>query len=278
MVVVSKDVLFLLLFFLLLLQSHSKCQESFSCRNFTLQFPFTDIRDPGCGLFAVGGCDSTSQEEHPLLHIGASTSAKYIINQPSKNKFIILDFLLQTLLESPRCFSFMNVSLPQSPSVSFTLSPNITFFACFNKSSDDEIQEYFENYRREECDASTLYYKIPAAESRNGAIPHDCSLTQLPVKSDVNSTLLSEMLTSSFSLEWSVSDDCDRCYRGGGQCLADNRNRFYCEKTGILLCFNLRINHTRSKYNREWLTWFDREDLRSRERCPCFTKNQEREY
>ncbi|XP_047964947.1 LEAF RUST 10 DISEASE-RESISTANCE LOCUS RECEPTOR-LIKE PROTEIN KINASE-like 1.1 isoform X3 [Salvia hispanica] len=232
MVVVSKHVLFLLLCLLLLPQSHSKCKESYSCRNFTLRFPFTDIRDPGCGLFAVGGCNSTSQEEHPRLHIGASTSAKYILNQPSNNTFTILDFLLQTLLESPRCFSYMNVSLPQSPSVSFTFSPNITFFACFNKSSNDEIQEYFESYRREECDASTLYYKIPATESHNGVIPRECSLTQLPVKSDVNSTQLSEMLTYSFSLEWSVSEDCDRCYRGGGQCLADNRNQFYCEKTG----------------------------------------------
>ncbi|KAG6391673.1 hypothetical protein SASPL_149430 [Salvia splendens] len=233
MVVVSKDVLILLLCLLRLLpQSHSKCKESYSCRNFTLRFPFTDIRDPGCGLFAVGGCDSTTQEEHPRLQIGASTSAKYILNQPSKNEFIILDFLLQTLLESPRCFSYMNVSLPQSPSVSFTFSPNITFFACFNKSSNEEIQEYFESYRREECDASTLYYKIPATESHNGAIPRECSLTQLPVKSDENSTQLSEMLTSSFTLEWSVSEDCDRCYRGGGQCLADNRNQFYCEKTG----------------------------------------------
>ncbi|XP_047964953.1 LEAF RUST 10 DISEASE-RESISTANCE LOCUS RECEPTOR-LIKE PROTEIN KINASE-like 1.1 isoform X8 [Salvia hispanica] len=231
MVVVSKHVLFLLLCLLLLPQSHSKCKESYSCRNFTLRFPFTDIRDPGCGLFAVGGCNSTSQEEHPRLHIGASTSAKYILNQPSNNTFTILDFLLQTLLESPRCFSYMNVSLPQSPSVSFTFSPNITFFACFNKSSNDEIQEYFESYRREECDASTLYYKIPATESHNGVIPRECSLTQLPVKSDVNSTQLSEMLTYSFSLEWSVSEDCDRCYRGGGQCLADNRNQFYCEKT-----------------------------------------------
>ncbi|KAG6389927.1 hypothetical protein SASPL_151402 [Salvia splendens] len=230
--VVSKDVLFLLLCLVLLHQSHSKCQESYSCRNFTLRFPFTDIRDPECGLFAVDGCDSSTREEHPWFHIGASTSAKYIINQPTKNKFTVTDFLLQSLLESPKCYSFMNMSLPQAPSVSFTFTPNITFFGCYNRSSNDEIQEYFQHYRREECEASTLYYKIPAAESHDGAIPRYCSLTQLPAKSDVNSTQMSEMLASSFSLEWSVTEDCDRCYRGGGRCLADNKNQFYCEITG----------------------------------------------
>ncbi|XP_057765839.1 LEAF RUST 10 DISEASE-RESISTANCE LOCUS RECEPTOR-LIKE PROTEIN KINASE-like 1.1 isoform X2 [Salvia miltiorrhiza] len=227
---VGKDVLLLVLWHLLLLQADSKCQKSYTCRNFTLQFPFTYIDDPQCGLFTVAGCESSSREKHPRLYIGASTSAKYILGQPSQNKLLIHDFLLETLLGSPEsCYSFLNVSLPQSPSVSFTISPNITFFTCFNKTTNRQIQDYFQNYSRQDCEASTLYYKTPATQEHAPQIPEACSLAQLPIKSDENSTQLLKLLSANYSLEWNVSEDCNECYRRGGQCLADNQNDFYCK-------------------------------------------------
>lgn len=223
---------------LLLLQTHSKCQKSYACRNFSLEFPFTNIHDPECGLFTVDGCDS--DHEHPRLYIGATTARYQILGKPSTNKFLIRDFVLQTLLDSPKCYSFMNVTLPHSPSVSFTFSPNLTFFTCFNKTTDPHIQHYFHTYHRLLCEASTVYYKIPATHHAPDA-PPQCRLTQLPIKSDVNSTNLLHLLTPNFTLEWSVSEACYECNRGGGQCATINQNDFYCE-TGVNCCLWLSLS------------------------------------
>ncbi|KAH6827738.1 PR5-like receptor kinase [Perilla frutescens var. hirtella] len=213
------------------------------CRNFTLEFPFTVSNDPGCGLFVVNGCND-SVSGNLTVSIGGSSgepSTYAILGKVSRNKLLIQDLGLHAALSNRTCYSFSNMSLPHSPSVSFTFSPNLTFFTCYKAYYVNEgLEKRFQNYNSTDCDVSTMYYKIPAANTRVDAagdismsIPPGCVVTQLPLKSENSSGELFDMLSANFSLEWSVSKACNDCYHGGGQCLADNENRFYCKQGGV---------------------------------------------
>ncbi|XP_057765841.1 LEAF RUST 10 DISEASE-RESISTANCE LOCUS RECEPTOR-LIKE PROTEIN KINASE-like 1.1 isoform X4 [Salvia miltiorrhiza] len=228
---VGKHMLTLLLcLVLLLLRAHSKCPKSYACRNFSLEFPFTISSYPDCGLFIVDGCDS--HIGHPILRSKAPTAPYLILGKTSTNRFLIHDSLLQEPLRSSTCHTLRNLSLPQSPFVSFTIiSPKLIFFACYNQTPSPQIHDYFQSYRSLSCNISTLYYQIPAPPHHAPPIPRDhCFLTQLPFKSDNNSTDLLHLLTANFTLEWNVSQHCYKCYSGGGKCLTDNQNQFYCSK------------------------------------------------
>ncbi|KAL8463352.1 hypothetical protein ACS0TY_034130 [Phlomoides rotata] len=183
--------------------------------------------DPvGCGLIKVDGCDSG------FPRILAREGFGYpIVKKISEYEFKINDSEIQLPQDSGRCYTFRNVSLPQSPSLSFTFTPNLTLFNCFNDSSDEkQLEEHFDKY---ECEISHLYYNssstdVPHIEETS--LPKGCSVIQLPVKSTRNSSNLLDLLSAQFTVVWSVSEECFECYNGGGQCLADNQNRFYCKK------------------------------------------------
>ncbi|KAG6410359.1 hypothetical protein SASPL_128417 [Salvia splendens] len=85
-----------------------------------------------------------------------------------------------------------------------------------------------------------VYYNIPASKDKTVA-PEGCSLVQLPMNSSGNSDDLFSMITASFTLEWSVSDKCRRCFNAGGQCLTANDNKFSCRKGDTGLRKNLLL-------------------------------------
>ncbi|KAL8470745.1 hypothetical protein ACS0TY_033347 [Phlomoides rotata] len=222
-------IFFFLSRFLLLNSSESKCQKSFKCGNFFMEFPFSDVKDPvGCGLIKVDGCDSG------VPRILAREGFGYpIVKKISEYEFKINDSDIQLPQDSGRCYTFRNVSLPQSPSLSFTFTPNLTLFNCYNDSSDEkQLEEHFDKY---ECEISHLYYNssstdVPHIEETS--LPEGCSVIQLPVKSTRNSSNLLDLLSAQFTVVWSVSEECFECYNGGGYCLADNQNEFYCKQDG----------------------------------------------
>ncbi|XP_047940708.1 rust resistance kinase Lr10-like isoform X2 [Salvia hispanica] len=86
-----------------------------------------------------------------------------------------------------------------------------------------------------------LAYTRPASKDKTVA-PEGCSLVQLPMNSSGNSDDLFSMITASFTLEWSVSDKCRRCFNAGGQCLTANDNKFSCRKGDTGLRKNLFIS------------------------------------
>ncbi|XP_042034006.1 LEAF RUST 10 DISEASE-RESISTANCE LOCUS RECEPTOR-LIKE PROTEIN KINASE-like 1.1 isoform X2 [Salvia splendens] len=224
----GKHVMLLLchLLLLLLLKAHSRCPKSYPCGNFTLQFPFTVSNDPDCGLYLVDGCDSA--EGTPTLR----TRAPYqILRKTSTNAFLIHDREIQESLDSSMCYTFIYLDLPESPFVSFTFSPNITFFTCYNQTALPQIQDYFQSYRRSRCEIPTIYYKPPPAHQDHALpTPPDCVLSRLPYKSGNISADPLHLLTADFTLEWSVHQDCYECHHGGGQCYSDNQRQFYCRK------------------------------------------------
>lgn len=216
----------------------SKCQEFFQCGNLgSLKFPFTDLKNPRCGLFMVDGCDSTN----PRVQLDSGFSYD-ILQKVSTNKFLILDPRLQNQLRSNSCDSFTNQSPSRSPFISITVSPMLTLFTCSNQSYSKPIQYYFDNYNHTTCPFFTVYYRNPATPGvpvtgEISRIPSECSMMHLPMKSNQDSSELFNLLTYKYILEWNVSEACYQCHSGGGQCLSNNKNEFYCRKGiyGILL-------------------------------------------
>ncbi|KAL8470765.1 hypothetical protein ACS0TY_033365 [Phlomoides rotata] len=220
----------------LLLKATSKCQLSYPCRNFTLEFPFFDAKDhPECGLFPVHGCDPDHEYGFPRADIGSTHDPHFIDilhKFPEKNSFLMEDFGLPDLLKKNSCdaLSYLSPLNSHPDSVSFTFSPNFTIFICFK---EPYIEPIFHEYQRKDCVVFNVFYKTPASDSPDiRDIPHECSMVQLP-KSEINhdSDDLFNLLSAQFVAEWSVSEACLECSQRGGQCRTYNwsQNTFYCE-------------------------------------------------
>ncbi|KAL8470743.1 hypothetical protein ACS0TY_033345 [Phlomoides rotata] len=101
-----------------------------------------------------------------------------------------------------------------------------------NSGNNEQLKEHFQRrYHEKECEVSKLYYNTSLTAVPPVKLPEECSVIQLPVKSDRDSEdELFDLLTGEFTVEWSVSEDCVECFNAGGQCLADNQNEFYCKQ------------------------------------------------
>lgn len=210
-----------------------KCQLSYPCRNFTLEFPFTDSRAPQCGLYVVHGCNDTTHD-HPIVDIGYKKSHYSILGKPTTNQFLIQDAELQMAADSGACYSFANTPPPSSPSVSFAFaSPNITVFPCFNKSANQNIRRHFGAYNRTDCEISTVYNETQAARAPptvrwDASFP--CAVSHVPIKPELSSGDLFDMVAPDYILEWRVAPACYDCrFRRGGLCVTVNWNEFYCQ-------------------------------------------------
>ncbi|XP_009782267.1 rust resistance kinase Lr10-like [Nicotiana sylvestris] len=118
---------------------------------------------------------------------------------------------------------------------------NLTLFRCnnsldINRGTNDHYFRDYKNYT--ECSGFSIYYKYPTtwregySDAPEGDIPNNCSLIQLPIKwrsqqLTQNSSLF-DLLTANFTIQWSLSDDCSKCYNQGGRCLTDSNNNFLC--------------------------------------------------
>lgn len=229
----------LCLFHLALLHSvYSKCPESFQCGNLgPLEFPFSDSNNTDCGLITIDGCDSGN----PTIQFtnGEDRYSIDIVDKISTNQFLVNDPMLQNHLNNISCFSFRNLPLPQSASVFFTVSPNLTLFTCYSEFYSQQRAVYFQHYQSLNCTLSTIYYRFPPLDQGNSIPPPECSMIQLPVKSVSNYSPqpfdLFDILTADYTLEWNASDDCYQCHNGGGRCLSNSMGGFHCKKGGYLL-------------------------------------------
>ncbi|EYU40782.1 hypothetical protein MIMGU_mgv1a020244mg [Erythranthe guttata] len=220
---------FLLFFFLfhssIITSAVSNCPKSFECGSLgSLQFPLSN--STGCGLFTVDDCDS----DNPTVQLEPGGQVFNISRNISTNSFLIKDHTLQVQLDNMSCFAFRNVSLPKSPSISFSVSSNLTMFACVNPNYIHDGEIFPENHRSYDCTLFIVYYGFPTAEV--SPVPSDCQVIQLPVKPNYDQSSLENvfgLLTSEYILEWNVSENCSECHRGGGQCLTNNIGEFECK-------------------------------------------------
>ncbi|KAK4479899.1 hypothetical protein RD792_015443 [Penstemon davidsonii] len=221
----------LFLFHLLLESADSECPDSFRCGNLgPLEFPLSNMKS-NCGLFMVD-CDSRI----PRIQFQYGGDWYDILHKNSTNSLFVRSPSLQHHLGSPNCFSFTNLSLPNSPSSSFTITPSMNLFLCYNESRNQVINEYFQSYSLHKCAAFNVYYRNPNNSSSSSVsvidIPENCSMIQMPLNSsnqDYSGGDLLSMLASEFTLEWNVSRDCNDCHHSGGQCTTNNMNQFLCK-------------------------------------------------
>ncbi|KAL8470770.1 hypothetical protein ACS0TY_033370 [Phlomoides rotata] len=183
----------------LLLKATSKCQLSYPCRNFTLEFPFFDAKDhPECGLFPVHGCDPDHESGFPRADIGSTHDPHFIDilhKFPEKNSFLMQDFGLPDLLK---------------------------------KSSCDALNIPFSTLSKQRLRVFNVFYKTPASDIRD--IPQECFVVQLPKSENHDSDDLFNLLSAQFVAEWNVSEACLECSHRGGQCRTHwSQNTFYCE-------------------------------------------------
>ncbi|KAL8470763.1 hypothetical protein ACS0TY_033363 [Phlomoides rotata] len=245
----AKDNLFLwFTCHLLVLKATSKCHLSYPCRNFTLEFPFFDAKDhPECGLFPVHGCDPDHESGFPTADIGSTHDPHFIdiLNKSSENNsFLMQDFGLPDLLKKSSCDALKYLSpLNFNPLVSFSFSPNFTIFTC---SKEPYIQPIFKEYQSKDCVVFNVFYKTPPNDCPDiRDIPHECSVVHLPKSENRDSDDLFNLLSAKFVAEWTVSEACLKCHRGGGQCLTHwSHNKFYCkhDKSRLKLVLALSIS------------------------------------
>ncbi|XP_049348891.1 uncharacterized protein LOC125813430 [Solanum verrucosum] len=225
------------------IQNNSSCVDEFECGNLgNVNFPFSVSSQPDCGLYTID-CDVTP---NPTIRLGENVYS--VLGQRNYDGFRVLDHRLEELLARNSCETFdRSISFPNSPSISFRINErNLTLFRCngsldINRSMSDHYFREYLNYTK--CSGFSIYYKYPSRGRGNSSdtpeedIPDNCSPIQLPIRwntpqpNDQNSSLF-DLLAGNYTIQWSLSADCSKCYYyGGGQCLTDSNNKFLCSTT-----------------------------------------------
>ncbi|PHU01975.1 hypothetical protein BC332_27226 [Capsicum chinense] len=234
MALASSIVCFLLSLLLILVQTKgrndSTCPKSFSCGNLTdLSFPFSLSTQPECGILPVSGCDA---KPYPRIQLLPGGDWYYALRKEYSYVVELEDPKLRTMLRQRNCQIFdKNFSLPDSPSISFKILPMhmANFFKCAITSNDN-----FYAYRKyDDCEGFTIY-KIDRDDDEDimaGKLTDYCSLIKLPVDwRSIDDEDLFKFLSPEFLIEWKLSNECNECHYGGGQCQTDKNYNFHCYK------------------------------------------------
>ncbi|XP_052199393.1 LEAF RUST 10 DISEASE-RESISTANCE LOCUS RECEPTOR-LIKE PROTEIN KINASE-like 1.1 [Diospyros lotus] len=167
------------------------CPKSSRCGNSgPLYFPFSNLFNPQCGLCTV----FCNHSEHRVkgISFGSEKETYFPITEisswPSGNGSVkVHDPEFTKRLRAGDCSGFRNLSLPNSPSLSFTIPHNLTLFKCRKSSlpSPPAHDEYF-NYTG--CHEFCLYYNKHPLDvhhnvSASGDSFHGCDTILLPLTS-----------------------------------------------------------------------------------------------
>ncbi|CAL5350212.1 unnamed protein product [Camellia sinensis] len=226
--------------------SFQNCPQSFQCGKLRqINFPYSNTSYPHCGL-----CTVDCREEVPKLIFSADHQISYELHGKLSNDddhiLNVTDKNLESLIKSKSCdvFTFyLNWTLPTTPSVSFTVSPNLSFFKCptgVDGAVDQLIEQFlsrkhnYSDYKG--CSGYRVYYKYPDDPHQsliNERILKSCGHFQLPVFSlnasrKRNISDLFSVLDSNFLLGFNVSKECRECHDNGGHCPRDNSSKFHC--------------------------------------------------
>ncbi|KAM3328449.1 LEAF RUST 10 DISEASE-RESISTANCE LOCUS RECEPTOR-LIKE PROTEIN KINASE-like 2.1 [Capsicum galapagoense] len=213
--------------------SHSSCTEKFDCGMLgSLSFPFYKSSEPDCGLWKVD-CDNRLTElEGMKFEILEKYAASMRLKVP----------ILGDLLKKNSCQTFdKDITLPFTPSISYTIDNHLTLFKC--NSSDKTLGKVFDSkiHQSYACGSIILYYNTSNKAGDYPVLdyfpfPSSCSVIRLPVpQSSVptsNNSGLFDQLSDRFTLSWTVSEQCKQCYYRGGMCQTNTAtDEFYCHNT-----------------------------------------------
>ncbi|KAM3692973.1 hypothetical protein ACJW31_08G129700 [Castanea mollissima] len=184
-------------------------------------FPFTDSSHPHCGLLPVK-CD----EIPPTIQLGWSRGPYEVVNISYTNTTLftrIKDLLLSDALNTQKCESVTNFTLPNSPFISFKLTtPCQTLFKC-NRTLNITSPR---NFKNRSCGDYNLYYSHLNDDSRSFS-SGECSFIQLPRKKFSDKKTLFSLVSAEFDLQVYVSDACSSCYGRGGLCELEQNVKFH---------------------------------------------------
>ncbi|PHT33359.1 putative receptor-like protein kinase [Capsicum baccatum] len=208
---------------------HSGCTNKFYCGGLgSFSFPFYKSSEPDCGLWKVD-CDNHLIElEGMKFEILGRYGAFMKLKVP----------ILGDLLKNNSCQTFdKDVNLPLfSPSISYLIDNYLTLFKC--NSSNKTLEEVFDSkiYQSYVCESIILYYNTSIGSCPAFDLTSSCSVIQLPVpQSSVaksNNSGIFHQLSDTFTLSWTVSEQCYACYYRGGMCQTNNATKeFYCRNT-----------------------------------------------
>ncbi|CAL5338833.1 unnamed protein product [Camellia sinensis] len=207
------------------------CPQSFNCGKLgPVKFPFSNDTYPRCGL-----CTVNCSEPVPIIKLGWKRKpyeVKEFLNDEAVN---VSDKLLGDLISSKSCDIFSNLSLFSGPSISYTISSNLTLFKCrTNSSSKPQLQTQL--YSFSNCSGYTVYYTDPNQNTPTPAnLSSGCVVIQLPMLPSIRNRNVSDLfslLASEFTIGLHVSKECYECHHNGGQC--HGHEEFHCIKDGVI--------------------------------------------
>ncbi|KAH0671873.1 hypothetical protein KY284_022960 [Solanum tuberosum] len=187
----------------------------------------------------LSGCDA---KPHPRIQLLPGGDSYYALGNWYNYTVELEDPKLHAKLRQDKCQAFnKNLSLPASPSISFEILPVhfLNFFKCNSTSSStpnitQKMKDPFAGYKRcSSCKGFSIYYKLHGGDDehdRAGNLPANCSLIRLPIGPRSDNGGLFNMLSADFLVEWKLSEDCNKCHYGGGQCQTDITNKFHYAK------------------------------------------------
>ncbi|KAH0668644.1 hypothetical protein KY289_023137 [Solanum tuberosum] len=184
----------------------------------------------------LSGCDA---KPYPRIQLLPGGDSYYALRNLLNYTVLLEDPKLHAKLRQHKCQAFNEkFSLPGSPSISFEIFPvNFLNFKCNSTSSSTsnithKMKDYFAGYRMYNgCKGFNIYYKLPGddvEDVRAGNLPANCSLIRLPISSRSDDGGLFNMLSADLFVEWKISEDCNKCHYGGGQCQTNITNKFHC--------------------------------------------------
>ncbi|KAJ9163324.1 hypothetical protein P3X46_023003 [Hevea brasiliensis] len=210
---------------------------SFPCRSFPcgelgeIFFPFTNNEtDERCGPFVVDGCN----EEIKKVQLGRGSQKWYQIERifrdpfhyPHWSEISITDIELQSKLNSRKCESFQNLSLPSLPYANFKITSKLTTLHKCNSSKDyPKTQSHYNNYSK--CPNFKIYYTRKENASSSQSPPPKCPIVNLPLNRNNSHDDIFQILTANFSLRVRIRPDFYNCYLHGGKC-RNNNGGFNC--------------------------------------------------
>ncbi|KAM4084393.1 hypothetical protein ACB094_08G128700 [Castanea mollissima] len=163
----------------------------------------------------------------PTIQLGWGRGPYEVINISYTNTTLITrikDLLLSDALNTQKCESVTNFTLPNSPFISFKLTtPSQTLFKC-NRTLGIASPR---NFTLRNCGDYSLYYSHLNDDSQS--FPAQCSIIQLPRKKHSDKDTLFSLLSAEFDLEVNVSEACSSCYGGGGHCELEQNGKFQCD-------------------------------------------------
>nr|GMD15326.1 LEAF RUST 10 DISEASE-RESISTANCE LOCUS RECEPTOR-LIKE PROTEIN KINASE-like 1.1 [Ipomoea batatas] len=233
---------FLIIFLNFHLADSNETTQNQDCKDFTcgflgtVGFPFSESSRPDCGLIKL---DCAANNSRPKLDL---VGKKYEVVLKDGNFLRVVDRDLERLLGNSSCETFYkNLSLPDSPIISYDVYHYLTLFRC-DLGSDKSGLAGLGSYNK--CSGFEVFYKENPYEDLEtygsyGYVvdrdtPAGCSRIELAIPLSTENRPHGDgpfgLLNASILLEWRVSGDCYECRDRGGRCIVDERNRYRCSK------------------------------------------------